>query len=1223
MSNKGGEGHYGSWDYDAFFHRGSEGHEQRSQHNDSQRDHQRYDHRDRYDHQEMYDSFDLRDFDMRSYHDSRGGGGDYNRHDDYNRRGESYNFGLTGYEGSRGGGYDGREGRSFDNRGGYDSSSREYDHYREGYGSRGYDQSRDSYRSSEGYDRRGEYGSGGAYNGRSHEDSDGWLVAGASRGYSGGDRGYNDRAHEDNDGWLVAGVSRGGLGGGDRGRSGGDRGYNDRSHEDNDGWLVAGVSRGGLGGGDRGYSGGDRGYGHRGHEDRGYGGDREVRQVRDRRDDHREDRGYGRRDDHRGGDHRRGGGRGDDRGYGGVGRDGGRGRGRGGGRGGRRGDRGRVTVATGPGSGSITGSGYENIGSPITDPKLIEEWTGRAGERNVNPDDADLQQNVFICRRPDVGRGGKHIDVQVNYFSVSLNAAPVEIFKYHVLVERETDVEFSDVGQPPRLSRSLVRKVIDAALRQYQSEFGGICVVHDSVAAIYVPSRLQWDSKTFANINPDDFQPTPSASGSNHRTFSMTIKLVEAIVTGTLADYYKNPDVNIMPVLQALNVVACHLGAQRLTNIGRSFFSMRNPTPLTGGKELCWGYHQAIRIGDCKLLMNVDQKATVFYTPGELMGLVLPMVDPQSVNDTRGLSDRDKRKLESVLKRLEVVPIHRKGWKRAIYGISEQPANQTMVDIRGEHMSVTDYFLKSYNVTLRYPYLPLVNVGRREVGKETWLPIELCKVAPGQRSKNVTDVDTAEILKQTGQPPRARQINTKNQVQQAGFENDPYQAAFGMKVDQNFVEIKARVMDPPEVQFSNVSVRPPNGQWDLHRFVQGVTLRNWGVVVTANVTEREVKKFIGVLVDIAGKSSLMIEDRQPYMIHKNQFRGVQIKELMTKCLADLEGRHKGPPQLIMVVMEETSDEEFREINYTSDTVLGILNQCILAENVRDAKPSICRNLSLQINSRLGGKNSILREPLPLVSTAPTIVIGADVEHPRPGMGSRPSIAAVVASMDRYSAKYIARVAAQTAANDIHHLPHILRDLVLAFFKNTNRKPEHVIYYRNGVDEGRFHDILEAEMRSLRMAFKMISDDYNPPVTFIVVNKRHHTRAAFLENDRNMAPGTVIDTGIVDSHRFDFFLYGHNGPLGTSVPCHYTVLHDENKMSAEDIQRLTYFLCFTCARCAKSVSCAAPVYYAELVSERARLYLNEESYNSFAEGSFTSNFDFADLHENLKDSMYFI
>ncbi|RLN55915.1 hypothetical protein BBP00_00008273 [Phytophthora kernoviae] len=127
--------------------------------------------------------------------------------------------------------------------------------------------------------------------------------------------------------------------------------------------------------------------------------------------------------------------------------------------------------------------------------------------------------------------------------------------------------------------------------------------------------------------------------------------------------------------------------------------------------------------------------------------------------------------------------------------------------------------------------------------------------------------------------------------------------------------------------------------------------------------------------------------------------------------------------------------------------------------------------------------------------------------------------------------------------------------------STSGKPEYVICYRDGVSKGRFYETLQV---SLRKAFKMTSEDYNRPVTFIIVNKRHHMRA-FPVNQRdgdrkgNVMPGTVIDTGIVDSHRYDFFLYDHSGIQGTSVPCHYTVLHDENKMSAEDVQRLTYHI----------------------------------------------------------------
>lgn len=107
------------------------------------------------------------------------------------------------------------------------------------------------------------------------------------------------------------------------------------------------------------------------------------------------------------------------------------------------------------------------------------------------------------------------MQLQVNYFGVSLDSLPGEIFKYHVDVERspdlaadskygpsgadqkdetmgdepkqegkdekeDKDVEMSDVSAAPKreqrperpLPRSLVRNVINAALRQYESEFG-------------------------------------------------------------------------------------------------------------------------------------------------------------------------------------------------------------------------------------------------------------------------------------------------------------------------------------------------------------------------------------------------------------------------------------------------------------------------------------------------------------------------------------------------------------------------------------------------------------------------------------------------------------------------------------------------------------------------------------------------------------------------------
>jgi eukaryotic translation initiation factor 2C len=100
--------------------------------------------------------------------------------------------------------------------------------------------------------------------------------------------------------------------------------------------------------------------------------------------------------------------------------------------------------------------------------------------------------------------------------------------------------------------------------------------------------------------------------------------------------------------------------------------------------------------------------------------------------------------------------------------------------------------------------------------------------------------------------------------------------------------------------------------------------------------------------------------------------------------------------------------------------------------------------------------------------------------------------------------------------------------------------------------------------------------YQPPITFVVVQKRHNTRlfpATERDGDRsgNCVPGTVVDTGICHPTQFDFFLNSHAGLQGHNKPAHYHVLVDENGFSADSLQLFTYWQCYLYCRCTRSVS----------------------------------------------------
>lgn len=71
---------------------------------------------------------------------------------------------------------------------------------------------------------------------------------------------------------------------------------------------------------------------------------------------------------------------------------------------------------------------------------------------------------------------------------------------------------------------------------------------------------------------------------------------------------------------------------------------------------------------------------------------------------------------------------------------------------------------------------------------------------------------------------------------------------------------------------------------------------------------------------------------------------------------------------------------------------------------------------------------------------------------------------------------------------------------------------------------------------------------------------------------------------------DFYLVSHASIQGVAKPTKYCSLWDDNNMSNDDIEELTYFLCHMFTRCNRSVSYPAPTYYAHLAAARAKVYI---------------------------------
>ncbi|KAG0415985.1 hypothetical protein HPB47_006838 [Ixodes persulcatus] len=295
----------------------------------------------------------------------------------------------------------------------------------------------------------------------------------------------------------------------------------------------------------------------------------------------------------------------------------------------------------------------------------------------------------------------------------------------------------------------------------------------------------------------------------------------------------------------------------------------------------------------------------------------------------------------------------------------------------------------------------------------------------------------------------------------------------------------------------------------------------------------------------------------------------------------------------------------------------------------------------------GVNNSLLQAQKPEIFRKPVIIIGADVTHPAPGDRIQPSIAACVGSLDSIPSKLPASIRVQLENHEavarvemVKDLKGMVMELLKAFREDTRHKPEHIIFYRDGVSEGQFAEVRNLELQAIRDACLSLQPDssFKPPVTFIMVQKRHHTRFMSTNNRdgmgkaHNVPPGTTVDTVVTHPADFDFFLCSHYNIQGTSKPAHSYVVHDDYNFSSDDLQKLSYYLCHMYARCARSDSIPAPVYYAHLAAVRAKghifskVYVSSKASSSSGGGpSFSTrkSEDAVALTDGMKQIMYFV
>ncbi|KAJ3190960.1 hypothetical protein HK101_008206 [Irineochytrium annulatum] len=816
--------------------------------------------------------------------------------------------------------------------------------------------------------------------------------------------------------------------------------------------------------------------------------------------------------------------------------------------------------------------------------------------------------------RPGIGSSGRQIQVRANFFPVqSLPQLPI----HHYEVVISPDV-------PPAKSRRVYQLWEDEAL--LSGELGGIRPVFDGKKNVFAarPLPLASDSAEFILDYADEDESAARAlappagpdgkRGGGPKKFKLVIRKIGEINMQRLGLFLEGRiSETPLDAIMALDILLRHRPSLAYTTVGRCFYTPDSAAAIANGAQLWQGFHQSIRPTFGQMLINLDVSATAFHQPGPVVEMVAKILGRNGAGDLRApISDKDRIKLEKTLKGLKVVVTHR-GHIRRKYRISRvtsTAASKTMFPVgdTGTEESVSNYFQSKYNTTLYFPHLPCLIVG--DPSKMIYLPMEVCDVVPGQRHlRKLNERQTAEMIKFTCQPPHIRSNKISAGITILQQRDNEYLKEFSVQIGHEMAIVNARVLPAPAISYHPASkepvITPREGAWNLRdkMVAQGVTMRSWSVVAFGAEQDYPVgaiQKFITLLVQTCEECGVFVQNRQPPISYANPYGNIEKTLIDAYMIAGNSFQER--PQMIVCVLPNTGVPLYAEIKRVSDTVIGIATQCIQAKHMFAAKRQYCANVCLKMNVKLGGMNSFLSSAqLPFVSERPTVILGADVTHPAPGSASNQSIAALVGSMDAQCSRYAAAIRVQKGRQEvIQDLSSMVIELLKTFYQTCGAKPERIVFFRDGVSEGQFTEVLRAEVDAIRKACTSLEPGYQPTVTFIVVQKRHHARFFPIrkeDSDKsgNVLPGTVIETGITHPSEFDYYLCSHPGLQGTSKPTHYHVLHDENRFQPDALQELTYRLCYLYCRATRSVSVCPPAYYAHLVAARARFHATGEAW----------------------------
>lgn len=739
------------------------------------------------------------------------------------------------------------------------------------------------------------------------------------------------------------------------------------------------------------------------------------------------------------------------------------------------------------------------------------------------------------------GKDGTPVTLKSNYFKFNA-ITNVALYQYRVDFQPDED-------------RTGVRK---AMLRVHKDSLGHAYIFDGTV--LFTLTKLN-DNLELTMKRKDD-------------------QIVQILIKKTV-DLYPG-DVNYTAFLN--NILRNCFAQMDMKLIGRNYFDYHNVNHVPNFNLEIWpGYVSSVRQHENSLLLSVDLSFKVLRH--ETAYQLLEDCKARAGNKFQDVF------LEAILRTVVITRYNNRTYEIDDVDFSKTPSS--LFDMKGEKVSLKQYYLKKYQIQIKYDHQPLL-VSRAKAKRDQAQKSEILLLIPELCClTGITDSMRANfhlmeaIAKHTRVPPSERVNKLEsgfmtNLMTKCRSELETWNMAF----EKRLIEFPGRVLAPEKIIIGggkNIIVDANTG--DFTRLLTGRNTSGlnrpahvdcWAIIYTHKQGDQVVREFCEVLTRASRTLSLNVPQPKYEPIPDDRIQSYL--NAIERCI-------NNKAKLIMCVVPNQRADRYEAIKKKCYISRPVPNQVVVSKNVNKKNMSVATKIAIQMSAKLGGVPWYINVPF----KTPTMIVGFDVCHSGRSKGG--SFGAMVATMDREFTRYFSCVQPHDGKVELcSYIGAMLLKAVVRYRENNQNVPEKIIMYRDGIGEGNIHHCLIQEVGDINNTLQPLYPDRKVPLTFIVVSKRLNTR--IFMNNGNPPPGTVVDSTITLPTMYDFFLISQSVNQGTVSPTSYNIIYDALNLKPDVAQQLTYKLCHMYFNWSGTIRLPAPCQYAHKLAFMAGQFLHQ-------------------------------